>query len=209
MEDKNKSVPEAGAQPEEKKETPEVTPETPQDPLKVELDRVKSKKEGTSELERALHKKREVEFQIKKLQKEQGIEEPQPEGTDDEPLTVSKWRQLESEKAQKTAINLADEIPNEVERELTKYHINNSIKPTGNPAEDLKLARAIVNSVKNAQIATEIARKTPATPIGTGSGNPGNHEAHFEATPEEASMMRPPFNLTKEDVLKARQKAQK
>jgi hypothetical protein len=42
---------------------------------------------------------------------------------------------------------MADEIKNESERELTKYHLKNSIKSTGNPEEDIKLgAKAYVYS---------------------------------------------------------------
>lgn len=208
MDDKTK-VETTGTTPEEKKETPTETPETPHDPLKIELDKVKSKTEGKTELEKLLFTEKKIQERKAELLKEQGTEIPTTSEDDDKPLTISEYRKLEQEKAQKTALSLADEIQNEVERELTKYHINNSIKPTGNPAEDLRLARAIVNSVKNAQIATEVARKTTASPNGTGSGNPGKHEDVFEPTPEEASMMRPPFNLTKDDIIKARQKAKK
>lgn len=188
--------------------TPEtVSTETPapsQDPIEQELEKVSKKGEGRTELEKLQFTKRKLLEREAELLKEQGIAPTEP--GDDEPVTVGMLKAKEREQAFKTALTLAEEdIQDERERELVKHHLSNTIKPSGNPREDLRVARAIVNSVKNGQIAEELARKgTPSAP--SSSGAPGKHEAVFEPTPSELAMMRPPFNLTKEDVVKARQK---
>ena len=120
-------------------------------------------------------------------------------------------RRREQLQAEKSALQLAEEIPNETERELTKHHLQNSIKSTGNPQEDLRLARAIVNEVKSRQIAEEVARKTAARNHSSGSSAPAKEDESLifdqDLTPEELTFMRPPFNVTKQDIMTARKKS--
>ena len=117
------------------------------------------------------------------------------------------FKKLQAEGATKTAIQLAGEIENETERELTLFHLNNSIKSTGNPNEDLRLARALVNDVKNRQILEEIARKNPPKTHSNASGVDAivNYD-DTELTPQEKLFLGKPFNMTKEAIIKARKK---
>lgn len=184
-----------------------VEPE--QDPLKVELERVQ-KKSAKSEVEKA----RDNLFFNAKRAKELGIdpaevlgfkpkEDESIEDEDDKPLTRGEWKRMQQESASKTAVQLAQEIPNETERELATWHLENTIKSTGNPSEDLKLAMNQVNAVKNSQILEEIQRKGPAKTHSTASSAPAKYEVDEQLTDEEIQFMK--FgNLSKEEVIAAR-----
>lgn len=180
-------------------EDTQVDSSTEQDPLEAELEKVQSKSEGRTELEKAIFKRNQIDNRIKELK---GDDEPE-ETDDDAPVTVGMLKKLQQEAAVKTALQLADEIPNKIESQLVKYHIENSIRSTGNPTEDLRLARAIVNSTKNSQIAEEMGRKTTAKTHSSSSGAPAKHQVEQELTAEETLYMKQ-FHLTKEEVLKAR-----
>lgn len=188
----------------EQKET-EKKPDVPsQDPLKSELDKIQNKGEGRTRKEKLLFKRKQIEQQLREEFPEDHDNEID-DMDDNEPLTVGRFKAMEKERAVKTALQMADDISDEVERELVKYHINNTIRSTGNPAEDLNLAKAIVNSKKNAQIAEEIARKSKAKDHPSGSSAPANRpQQEEELTPEELAFTRPPFNMSKAEVLKAR-----
>lgn len=175
-----------------------------QDPLKTELEKVQ-KKEGRTHDEKILYKFNE----LKKEVKERGLlpEEADPVETadDDSPVTVGMLKKMQQDAAAKTALQLADDISDESERELTKHHLSNSIRPTGNPSEDLRRARAIVNEVKNRQIVEEITRKTPAKAYSSASSAPLRQTIiEPELSAEELAFTRPPFNMTKEQILKTR-----
>jgi hypothetical protein len=181
----------------------ETEVETEQDPLKTELERVQRKSTKTP-VEKLLYTKARVEKQLKEL----GVDE---EGynseidEDDTPLTVGMLKKLQAEGAAKTALQQANEIKNETERELVKFHLQNTIKSTGLPNEDLKLARALVNAVKNTQIIQEQTRKTPPKTHSNSSGVDAKHEKEIVYTAEELAFMRPPFNNTPAQILAARQ----
>ena len=179
-------------------------PELPQDVIKDELDKIKQKGEGKTELERALHKKQELDKQIRKLRGETGEE---IDDDDDKPVTVGMLKNIQKEQAQKTALQMADEISDEHERDLVKHYLSTKIIPSGNPNEDLKFARSAVNSIKNSQIAEELMRKGQPKTHNSGTSGPAPSEDEFKPTPEEAEFMRS-FKLTKEDILKARQAEQ-
>lgn len=182
----------------------EKKPEGTQDPLKEELDNIKNKKEGRTLKEKLIYTKNRVEKQLRELE---GEDEPADDDEDDEnrPVTFKDLKEIEAKRATKTALQMAEEISDETERELTKHHLENSIKSTGNPQEDLRLARAIVNAAKNAKIAEEIARKGNPKDHSSGSSAPANNNGHEqELTEEELQFTRPPFNLSKADIIKTR-----
>lgn len=185
-------------------EKPETTEE--QDPLKQELKRVETRK-GRSELEQALYKRNQLDMKIKELGGE--IKEPVEDDEDEKPLTRGEFKRMQQETAQKTALELAEKITNESERELAKFHLQNTIRSTGNAQEDLDLALGLVNAAKNRQILEETNRKPESSSRTSGVGAPANagSQANVEYTLDEAMMMRPPFNLTREQVLEARKKA--
>jgi hypothetical protein len=187
---------------EEPEKEPEITPE--QDPLKTELDRVQNIVKRTP-VEKLLYTKQRVEKQLKELGVEDEGEDEEDLDDEDQPLTVGMYKKIQRESASKTALQLAGEIQNETERELVSYHLNNSIRSTGNAEEDFKLARTLVNAVKNKQIMEEQARKTPAKTHSSSSGSPAkDEEIKGELTPQEKVFLGKPFNMTKEQILKTR-----
>ena len=186
---------------------PEV--ETEQDPLKTELEKVQKKSKYT-ELEKAEHALKSTAERLKILGGDPNtilrIEKETPDiDEDDTPLTVGMLKKLQQENASKSALEEADEINNETERELVKFHLQNTIKSTGSPKEDLKLARALVNAVKNTQIIEEVNRKTPPKTYSNSSGAPAKQEVEVTYSQAELDMMKPPFNITPAQILAARE----
>lgn len=185
-------------------QTPKVETTTEQDPLKTELDRVQRK--SPSKVEKLKFQKRKINQQLRELGEEDEMDDPDDDEDDTKPVTRGELKQMQAQAATKTALDLASEVTNETERELLKFHLENTIKSTGNPQEDFKLAQQLVLAAKNSKILEEQNRKpetktTPSTP-----GAPAKIEKNEELTPEELSFMGPPFNLTKEEILKARVK---
>lgn len=176
-----------------------------QDPIKRELERVGEKK--LSKIERLHFAKKKIEEQLSELDEESGIKAIIGED-DDEPLTVGKFKQMQKDQGKKNALDLADEIEDESERDLTKHYLENRIIPSGDAESDVKLARAAVNSLKNAQIAEEMARKGSAKGKPSSPGSPARHDKAFEPTEEERVFMSPPYNLSKEEIIKARESTQ-
>lgn len=200
-------------------ETTEETEEEPsqeskedsQDPIKSELDKIQKKGKGKTELEKAIFTKKQIEKRIAELKGETGDEELPEEVDDNAPVTVGMLKKIQKEQTVKTALALSEDIEDEHEKELTKYHLQNTIKPSGNAQEDFRNARTLVNALKNKQIIEEVGRK-PKTVKRTSSGGsaPAKYEEPFEPTAEELKMMSfkgldgKPL-LTKEDILKSRQ----
>lgn len=192
---------------EKKDETSSSTVEE-QDPLKVELEKVQ--RTGKTEAEKAAYSlKKNAERAV-----ELGIDPAEVLGLkadvvidedDDRPVTVGMLKKIQQNSAEKSALQLADDISNETERELTKYHLQNSIKSTGIPTEDMRRARALVNATKNSQILEEAERKTSARNHSSASGvDAKNTEIQGELTPQEKQFLGKPFNMTREQILKAR-----
>jgi hypothetical protein len=148
-----------------------------------------------SKKDKLLFTKRKIEEQLKEL----GAEEED----ETKPLTIGMFKKLKQEEATKTALELADTL-DETEREEVKELLENTIKPSGDPNQDLITARTLANAKKSTQIVEELKRSTPARTYSMGSSAPAKLEDRFEPTPEEAQFMRPPYNLTKEDIIKAR-----
>lgn len=186
------------------------TETTEQDPLKTELEKVQ--KSGKTEFEKAQFSLKKNAERVRELggdpnailgiDVEKEIIESNDE--DDQPITRGEFKKLMVQTATKTALQLADEIKDETERELVKYYLENRIAPSGNPQEDLRDAKRIANSVKNEQIVQEVARKTAPKTHSNSSGTPARYEEEIVYTPDEQAMMRPPFNMTSKQVLDAR-----
>lgn len=173
-----------------------------QDPLKAELEKVQ--KQPRSKREKLLFTKQRVEDQLNELDEEEGV---MPDDEDEKPVTVGMLKKLQASTATKTALQLADDISDETERELTKYHIENTIRPTGDPKKDLELAQVHVNAVKNSQIVSEVLRK-PETKShsSTGGSNPKDGQVPTELLPEELPFLKAPWKMSKEQILAARKK---
>lgn len=177
--------------------TPAVTDQ--EDPLKTEFEKTLGAKRTKEE--KLLYTKKRIEEQLEEL----GIE-PEEEDEDSKPLTLGMLKRINQETVVKTALDLTDDIPNEMERQLVRYHLENTIKSSGNPKKDLELAQGLVNSVKNQQILEETLRKPNAATHTSGGGAPAKKTQAVEFTEQEQLFMRPPFNLTKEQVIASRPK---
>lgn len=122
---------------------------------------------------------------------------------DDKPLTKGEWKRMQAEQAIKTAFQMAESETDPKEKELIKYHLENTIKPSGNAEKDFRNAKAIVSSVKNAQIAELTSKKGTAKTHSSASGAPGKGgEEEFEFTSQELEIMKM-GKLSKEEAIKA------
>ena len=179
----------------------EETVEETTDPLETELNKVKNK--GRTKAEKLLYTKKRVEEQLRELGIEEDVEED-----DDQPVTMADLKRFQAQNAQKTALDLASSVTNETERALIEYHLENTIRSTGNPQEDFQLAQGLVNAVKNKQIIDGIIRKPLAKTHSSGSGAPAKvAKPEDELTSVERQFLSAPFNMTKEQIIAARPKA--
>lgn len=188
-------------EPENKTDEEVVTPvvtNTQEDPLKTELEKVQRK--GRTQVEKLQYSKKRIEDQLKDL----GIQDEEPDDDDSKPLTKGEFKKLQAESATKTALDLAQDVSNETERELIKFHLENTIRSTGNPQQDFELAQGLVNAAKNKQILDESLRKT-AKSNGTGPGAPAKViKPQDDLTAEEMAFLKAPWNMTKEQIIKTR-----
>jgi uncharacterized protein YpiB (UPF0302 family) len=207
MIDTNTSDPTVGTEP-----TPEINNETPQNPIEAEIQKETKRNEVRTEAEKAA-------FSLKKnaeRAKELGIDpaevlgftgkQAEPQELDkNAPLTIAMYEQLQKQTAQKTALQLADSIPDEHERTLVKEYLKNRIVPSGDSQEDLRFARLAVNSLKNEQIVAELSRGVqPKGHSSAPSAPPKSIEQAPELTAQELQFTRPPFNLTPQQIISMR-----
>lgn len=174
-------------------------PSQEKDPVQAELERVEKKPKRT--------RIETLEYNIERLKKEREAELKKAGITedDDRPLTIREFKSLQQEQAQETAFKMADSIENESERKLVQYHLENTIKPSGNAETDLKNARLIVNAVKNGQIVEEQLRAVKPKAAGSAASAPPKEKQMTELTKEEKDLM-VAFKLTEAQVLAARPK---
>lgn len=177
-------------------ETP-VTPVPPQDPSQPEAPKAPEKK---------FTKRERLEFTKAKI--EQQLEELENEEDDTRPLTVGDFKKMQQEKVKETALELATAIEDEAERNEVTSILESRIVPSGDANEDLRLARDMVNARKNAQIAEDLLRKQNPNAHASRPGAPGYTPDAFVPTAEEVTFMNAPYNLTKEQIVEARKKAQ-
>lgn len=172
------------------------------DHIKQERAKIEEKKKF-SKTERLLFEKKKIDEQLQA----EGYAEPAIED-EDQPLTIGMYKKMQQSNSQKTALELADSIENEDEREVVKHYLTDRIVPSGNPQEDVRTALAIVHSIRNAEIAEEAARRGGAKSFASFSGSPGKPpEGVFEPTDEERYFMEY-FPVKKEDVIRIRNSKQ-
>lgn len=172
-----------------------------QDPLQEEYQKVKAKGEGRTHKEKLLYTKNRIEQQLRELG-----EDVVEDDDDDAPLTKGEWKRMQQATASQTAIQLAEDIQSEAERELVKYHLQNTIKSSGNPKEDLRIAQSIVNAKKNSQILEQASMRPTPTTHSSATSAPGQFQPNVELSQDELQFTRAPFNMTKEQVIAARKK---
>lgn len=179
-------------------------------PIEEELER-EEKKGARTEPEKAAFSLKKNAERAKELGLDPlvilGIKKPEAEEEgDDTPVTVGTLRKMTLESSRKTALQLAEEIPDQHERELTIRYLSRII-PSEDPQEDLRLARQAVNGVKHGMMAEEAGRQAEVKRHGSGAGAPpkqANPEGELEAN--EIPFTRPPFNLTREQIIAKRPK---
>lgn len=188
-------------------------------PLKAELEKLKSKKTPAEKAKESLYfnaqKAIELGVDITKdpgLKKILGLSETsreeaeEPVSEDDKPVTKKELQDyLRKLNAQKNSEQLADEIPDEYERELVKYHLANTIKSTGDAKEDLQLAKTLANSVRNKKIEELASIKPAAKTHSSASGATMEVKAPEPELTHEEKMFLATGKITKEEILALRQ----
>lgn len=186
-----------GAATEAKSKADALSQEHTEDPeRKRKVDKLKRKKHFINKELESLGESEEED--LDDVGDEDDLDDP------DRPVTVRDLQRIETRKASKTAGEMADAVEDPVARQAIKDGLK-SIVPSGNAETDFKKAVAIANSEKNSKVLEELGRRTRPPEHRSGAGAPPRKaDAEFVPTAEEAAFMRPPFNLTKEDILKAR-----
>lgn len=184
---------------------------------KVEAD-ARAKAEAEKNLHNNRTEKEKAEFSLKKNAERLkalggdpsallGVTKPlddEDEIDDNTPVTFGKLKELQKREGTKSALQMADSIQDEQERNEVKTLLSTRITSSGNAEADLALARNAVNSEKNRQMAEEANRRTRPTRTAAGGSAPGKTEDRFEPTAEEALFMQAPYNVPKAKILEAR-----
>lgn len=194
---------------------PETITTTPvQTPIEQEIARETNRTEGRTEAEKAafslkknLERAKELGVDVNEVL---GIQAPVTAPTTlekDTPLTVGMYEEMQKAQGQKTALELAQNIPDQNERDLVITYLKTRIVPSGDAQEDVRFARLAVNSIKNGQIAEELGRKTtPATHVSSSGAPLTTTETEPELTALEQQFTKQPFNMSVADIVKLRPK---
>lgn len=195
----------------------EVKVETDEEPLKTELEKVKSKKSAAEKARDSLYfnaleaKKLGIDptkdERLKEIFGQSKVEQTSEETEEEKPLTRKDLMEILSQtQVAKSAEQLANEIQSEVERELTLHHLQNTIRSTGDPQEDFRNARALANSARNQKIMEEVARKPEVKSHSSASSQGSQQQAdpQIKFTPEEQAFLAT-GKITKEEILMARE----
>ncbi len=126
------------------------------------------------------------------------------EDEDNKPVTVGMLRTIQRQDAQKTSLQLANDIPDAETRNAVIDALTTRLAPSGDAEDDFRFALAAVSAPKNAQILQEINRYSPPKRTAAGGSMPAHVEEEFTPTSQEAVFMAAPYNLTKEQVIAAR-----
>lgn len=183
---------------------PAAAPEPSQEESHVdkELAAVGGKKR--SKLETLEYTKKRVDAQIAEERKAMGLE---PE-EDDRPVTFKDLKELKVQEATDTAIGLTEAIEDPKLAELTRFHIENTIRPSGDPHTDFVNAKLIVEAVKNGQKAQELARIVAPRSAGSApSAPPKEPSAKPELSKEQREFARQ-MHMTEEEAFAAIQSEQ-
>jgi hypothetical protein len=209
-------------QPEVKTETKEETVvetkvEETSDPVKTELERIKGQTQGKTQkekfeykLQRELAQAKEMGIDIAGLA---GITPKEEEIAEDKPLTRKDIEELlkSSSPKPKSATEMALEIENEAERELHLYYLDNKVRPSGDPEEDFKTAKTMVNAIKlQNQIKLAEIKPTASNHSTASSVQPmkDNNFDNVKLTPDEEYLLKDAsvrgIAITREEIIKMR-----
>lgn len=178
------------------------------DALSQEPDPVEKKKA------KLLKKQGIIKSQLKTL----GVDDDEDDDDDDDdednendpnrPVTFGDLQRMNARAATKTVLEMADAIADAGDKEAVKTALKQII-PSGDVDKDFKNAVAIANIDRNSKILEEVTRRPDVRRTHTSTGAAPLREEPFTPTALEASYMGAPFNLNKEDILKARTNAPK
>ena len=150
-------------------------------------------------------KRERLEFTRDKIESQ--LAELDDEEDDDKPLTRGDLKRMKQQDVKDSAIELASDIEDELERDAVIDILENRLVPSDDPNADLKSALTMANATKAMQQLEEMARKGRPKSHASTPGGPGNAPDHFEPTEQERVFMSPPYNLSQEDIIKARNQA--
>lgn len=126
------------------------------------------------------------------------------EDDDDKPITRGDLKRIAIENASQTASQMADAVQDPAAKQAIKDALVRLV-PSGDALKDFADAVAIANRGKNSKVLEEIGRTPPRIAHHTSAGGPPRKlDGEFVPTSEEARYMRPPFSLTKDQIIKAR-----
>lgn len=115
---------------------------------------------------------------------------------------VPAWYKAEKAKeTQKTALQLAESVTDEDTREKVKDYLQNRLVPSGNPDDDFRLALGAASASKNKQIVEEMNRYSKPRVVASGSSQPAHFEEEFVPTEDESRFMKPPYNVSEEQII--------
>lgn len=189
-------------------------------PLKNELERIKSKKTPAEKARDSLYFNAEKALELgvditkdDKLKKILGLNETtievenKPISEDDKPITKKELDEyLRKLNTEKNSEQLANEIQDEYERELVKYHLQNTIKSSGDAKEDFQIARTLANSVRNKKFEELADLKPAAKSHSSASGASIPPKPVEEELTAEEKMFLATGKITKEEILALRNK---
>lgn len=129
------------------------------------------------------------------------------EDGDDKPVTVGMLRSIQKQDAQKTALQMAEDIADEDTKNAVKEALQTRVTPTGNAEDDFRFALGAISAPKNKAIIEEVNRYVAPKRTASGGSIPAHVEEEFSPTAQEQVFMRPPYNLSKEKIIAARKAA--
>lgn len=192
----------------------ETSAKAPSQTLETELDRAQKQGKKT-EAEKAAFSLKQNAARLKELGGDPAealgfTAAGAPATTEDDtrPMTVGEYKRMQEEGNTKTALELADQIADEKERELTKEYLK-MFSPTVKPEEAVRVARMAVNSAKHGQIVEEIGRKIIPSAVSSAAGAPAKQtdNATIELTVAEIPFSKAPFNMTPAEIVAKRPKS--
>lgn len=174
-----------------------TAPSQENDPVEEELEKIETAENAKrTKLERLQYNKERIERELAEEAAKNGVELDE-----NRPLTVREFKAMQAHEAQETAKSLAEsEIADDKERKLVLHHLENTIRPSGDAATDLRNARLIVNAVKNRQVAEEVVRSAQARTHASTAGAPPRQDSTKPELSQEEQRFAKMTGLSEEEI---------
>lgn len=179
-----------------------------QNPLKAELERVRQERPQRTQEEKAIYSYKQKQEELRRLGIDPSVIDgvaPNPERhpDDDATMTVGMFKRFQEEQSVKSAKELLKTIEDPIERELVEFYLDNKVRPSGDPQEDITTARYLAYAKKNDAIVEMSSRKPVAQSHSGASGAPAKSPSQQigEFTETEKQLLR--NGLTTEDKIRA------